>query len=431
MPIRKQDPERQDDSFLEKDKWIGDDSDSRPASPEQTQELLPRDAPIKKAVTRKSAPDSAKFNATMMGVRPNIVKKKDETLRLGSKVRPESGPQDTLVLGTPESPANADPVVSWTTGEPTYDPEVDPPATLVLGTPEPSTDATLVIGADAPSTFREKETVEIDAMSPLVTKDDQVGLLVQSESEAVLSLEAKHHAIEPAEHAAPNRIGALSRDEDDRFYLQSRKKPAARNHRPPHRNHTRLGVDNPPPLSIYLGISSAILISTWLIPNVFSERPVFPFTLIGSTHGSNLVALLTEPTCGALLLALILLPMSQRMQAGASLIVGLLALSIPLLFGSPALPLDGPTVLGAAAIDIAVAVLILVYLRVPSLGHFALLLVPGILFATAVFGVTSGRLPAAHLILFKTPLNIYASMLITGLSATTLLIMARRKKART
>jgi hypothetical protein len=367
----------------------------------------------------------------MMGVRPNIVKKKDETLRLGSKVRPESGPQDTLVLGTPESPANADPVVSWTTGEPTYDPEVGPPATLVLGTPEPSTDATLVIGADAPSTFREKETVEIDAMSPLVTKDDQVGLLVQSESEAVLSLEAKGHPVEPAEHAAPNRIGALSREEDDRFYLQSRKKPAARNHRPAHRNHTRLGVDNPPPLSIYLGISSAILISTWLIPNVFSENPVFPFTLIGSTHGSNLVALLTEPTCGALLLALILLPMSQRMQAGASLIVGLLALSIPLLFGSPALPLDGPTVLGAAAIDIAVAVLILVYLRVPSLGHFALLLVPGILFATAVFGVTSGRLPAAHLILFKTPLNIYASMLITGLSATTLLIMARRKKART
>jgi hypothetical protein len=164
---------------------------------------------------------------------------------------------------------------------------------------------------------------------------------------------------------------------------------------------------------------------------VFSENPVFPFTLIGSTHGSNLVALLTEPTCGALLLALILLPMSQRMQAGASLIVGLLALSIPLLLGSPALPLDGPTVLGAAVIDIAVAVLILVYLRVPSLGHFALLLVPGILFATAVFGVTSGRLPAAHLILFKTPLNIYASMLITGLSASNLLIMARRKKART
>jgi hypothetical protein len=95
------------------------------------------------------------------------------------------------------------------------------------------------------------------------------------------------------------------------------------------------------------------------------------------------------------------------------------------------LPLGGATVLAAALIDIAVAVLIFVFLRVPSLGHFALLLVPGILFATAVFGVTSGRLPAAHLILFKTPLNIYASMLISGLAATALLLMSRDKKART
>jgi hypothetical protein len=397
MPIRKKDTERQDDSYLEKDSWIADDSDSTSSSPHQTQELLPRDAPIKKAITRKSAPDSAKFNATMVGVRPNTVRKKDQTLRLGSKVRPDSGP----------------------------------PATLVLGTPKPSTGATLAMGTEAPSTFREKGTVEIDTMPPPVTENDQVGLLVQSESDAVFSLEAESHPVEPADHAAPNRIGALSRDDDDRFYLQSRKKPPVRDHRPAHRNHTRLGVDNAPSLSICLGISSAILISTWLIPNVFSDKPVFPFSLIGSTHGASLVALLTEPTCGALLLALILLPMSHRMQAGASFIVGLLALSIPLLLGSPALPLDGPTVLGAAVIDIAVAALIFVTLRVPALGHFALLLVPGILFATAVFGVTSERLPAAHLILFKTPLNIYASMLITGLSASALLIMARRKKART
>jgi hypothetical protein len=190
-------------------------------------------------------------------------------------------------------------------------------------------------------------------------------------------------------------------------------------------------VDSAPSLSVSLGISSAILISTWLIPNVFSGKPVFPFSLVGSTHGSDLVALLTEPTCGALLLALILLPISLRMQATASLVIGLLSLSIPLLLGSPALPLGGPTVLVAALIDITVAVLIFVFLRVPSLGHFALLLVPGVLFATAVFGVTSGRLPAAHLIIFKTPLNIYASMLISGLAAAALLYMARRNKTRT
>ena len=142
------------------------------------------------------------------------------------------------------------------------------------------------------------------------------------------------------------------------------------------------------------------------------------------------MALLTEPTCGALLLALILLPLSSRNQAVASLVVGLLSLAIPLLLGSPALPLAGSVVLVAALIDIIVAVLIFVFLRVPALGHFALLLVPGVLFATAVFGVTSGRLPAAHLIIFKTPMNIYASMLITGLSATALLFMARRNKTR-
>ncbi|MCP4197508.1 MAG: hypothetical protein GY762_10215 [Proteobacteria bacterium] len=396
MRIRKIGADRQDDSYLNKDKWIADDSDSRSSSPQKTQELLPRDAPIKKAITRKSGAGGAKFNATIMGVRPDNGTKEDQTLPLGSKMKSESGP----------------------------------PATLVLGTPKSSTDSTLVMGTEASSTSREKSPVEVNAISPLVTEDDHIELLVESESEADFPQQAGKHPVATDEHAAPNRIGALLRDEDDSFYPHSRKKPAAHSHRPPHQNHARLGVDNAPSLSICLGISSAILISTWLIPNIFSVKPVFPFTLIGSTHGSGLVALLAEPTCGALLLALILLPMSQRRQAGASLIVGLLSLSIPLLLGSPALPLDGPTVLGASLIDIAVAVLIFVYLRVPSLGHFALLLVPGVLFATAVFGVTSGRLPAAHLVLFKTPLNIYASMLISGFSATALLIMAKRTKAR-
>ena len=75
--------------------------------------------------------------------------------------------------------------------------------------------------------------------------------------------------------------------------------------------------------------------------------------------------------------------------------------------------------------------LIFVFLRVPALGHFALLLVPGVLFATSVFGVVSDRLPAAHLSLFKAPLNIYASMLIIGLAAAALIRTSRDKRAET
>ncbi|MCP4603612.1 MAG: zinc ribbon domain-containing protein [Proteobacteria bacterium] len=181
-------------------------------------------------------------------------------------------------------------------------------------------------------------------------------------------------------------------------------------------------------LSIGLGISSAILISTWFIPDVWSAVPVFPFRLISSTHGIDLIALLADPIFGALLLAMLIAPINTRIKAGVSLPIGLLALVTPLLIGAPALPFDGLIVLIIAAVNIVVAVVaILAQPGIPAIGQIILMLGPGTLFGFAIFGVITGRLPPAQLAIFKSPLQIYAAMLISAMAAASLLNLMHRE----
>ncbi len=185
---------------------------------------------------------------------------------------------------------------------------------------------------------------------------------------------------------------------------------------------TRLGAGpRTPRLSIGLGAAAAILISTWFIPNIWSANPSFAFQLIRFTQGADLIALLATPIFGALLLALLVAPLGTRSQAFIALPLSLGALAVPLLIGVPALPIEGTLALAVAAIGTGAAVLILSRAQNPTLGHIVLALVPGTLFGVAVFGVATGKLPPAQLSVFKTPLNIYAAMLIAALAAEELL----------
>ncbi len=184
---------------------------------------------------------------------------------------------------------------------------------------------------------------------------------------------------------------------------------------------TRVRLDSELNLSLWLGISSIILILTWFIPSIWGETVVLPAHLIKSAHGIDLVALLVQPTCGALLLALLIAQLRFSIQAGASLVLGLVALVVPLLIGNPALPLDGIVILVVTAVMLVAGVLFLSFVRIKAIGHVTLILVPGALLATAVFGVISGRIAFGNLEIFKGPFTLWAAMLVLAVSTTALI----------
>ncbi len=199
------------------------------------------------------------------------------------------------------------------------------------------------------------------------------------------------------------------------------------------RTSARLGMGQhtstaTPFLSIALGVSSAILISMWCIPNAWSQNPVFPFALIATTHGTKLIGLLANPVFGAVLLALLIAPLKARTRARLSLPTGILALTVPLFLGTPALALDNHITLVATLAVIGASSFIMSQSRYQALGHIVLLLVPCTLFALAVFGVATGKLPAAQLAIFKAPLNIYAAMFVTAQATVTLLTLAKKER---
>jgi hypothetical protein len=279
------------------------------------------------------------------------------------------------------------------------------------------------------------EAVDQPASEPVSTENyqlEELEIIVQPsvEIESIENPERLETELDPIEEkASPIRIGALSRNEDERF-RNNKKQQLKMAH--PRETKTRFAMEQVPipTISIFLGISAAILICTWLIPDLLTNPPVFSFNQIGSTHGMDLVVLLIEPACGAILLALLVAPFSFLTQAIGSLAVGIIALSIPLLFGDPPLPINGRIVFATAIIGVAIAFLIFIFLRIPSLGQIAIVLVPGTILATSIIGVIDGKLPSAHLAIVKAPLKLYASMLITGMSAVVIFCLIFRAHQR-
>ncbi|MCP4679168.1 MAG: hypothetical protein GY854_27480 [Deltaproteobacteria bacterium] len=295
--------------------------------------------------------------------------------------------------------------------------ELDPK--LIPTKPSPPPDQTKTYKQATPST--EKLVVESTDQ-----QEDDVQVASEAASRLATSPQIVKFEMPPPDHE-PQKRGDNDPRRPAAALTDRPKRPV-----PSSRTSARFGVGRPivkraPSLSIALGISSAILVSMWFIPNVWSQDPVFSFGLVATTHGTKLIALLAKPVFGALLLALLIAPLTTRFRAGLSLPTGILALTVPLILGVPALAIDNHITLVATLAITAASSFIISLSRYRILGHIILLLVPSALFAMAVFGVATGKLPAAQLTIFKAPLSIYASMLISAQSIATLLTLAQKE----
>lgn len=196
----------------------------------------------------------------------------------------------------------------------------------------------------------------------------------------------------------------------------------------PRRSGKKGTTDSIAGLQVALGVASAILIGMWFVPNLWIGEPVFPASRIATARGISLLGIICKPVVGVIFLALLIAPFNGRFKSSISLPVGLFSLLLAVLLPTDvsALPLDPLFTILATLTGITAMVVISEMLGFPGLGHVALVLVPLALLGITVYGIVTGQYLLGQMLGFKTPLEIYGAMLVSGVSLTTFLRTPRR-----
>jgi hypothetical protein len=139
-------------------------------------------------------------------------------------------------------------------------------------------------------------------------------------------------------------------------------------------------------------LASAFLMLSWLVPDIASADPVFPFTGLGFMQPSLIAGVLAAPVAGAMTLLALLIPASRRIAPWVGAILCTAALALSTLLGEPALPLSGGASLISTLVGCAAATALLLALatrRWPA--HLAAAVFPLGLWLFSLAGVAAGE----------------------------------------
>ncbi len=166
-------------------------------------------------------------------------------------------------------------------------------------------------------------------------------------------------------------------------------------------------------LPVAMGIASAILIITWFIPDlIIAGQITSRMSMVKTSQGGALLGLLSQPACGALLLAFVIAPLKTSLRSKLGVVFGLMALAGPLLLATLALPINGKVVLLASVLTAAAGAIAFAKLKSPLLGHLLLLVLPTVLITMSMVN----GVPIEHVASIKDPITIYAATLAVAAS---------------
>lgn len=160
-----------------------------------------------------------------------------------------------------------------------------------------------------------------------------------------------------------------------------------------------------------LWVGGLLLLSAWIVPDVWSDRLVFPISSLATSRGADLAGLVAPPIAASALMALAVLRLEDRLWAALCLGAGLAGLALPLLLGAMALPVRSGVILAAALAAAGLSARLLARRSAAWSGWIPVALVPAGLLATALAGMAAGVWPAAHLAPLKAPLAILGAEL--------------------
>lgn len=165
-----------------------------------------------------------------------------------------------------------------------------------------------------------------------------------------------------------------------------------------------------------LPVFSLILILLWFIPDFIRSPLVFPFQTVAEVRGAALLAMVTPPVAGALLLLLFAIKYPIRPLRAASSVIALLAATIIIFFGNPTLVPSPAGCATGAALMLGCAVALLVRFNSKKLFFLFSAAPPAALWAYALHGLFSGAFPPAYLLVHKLPISLFAALSACGIS---------------
>lgn len=178
-----------------------------------------------------------------------------------------------------------------------------------------------------------------------------------------------------------------------------------------------------------LTFSSLVFIFTWFVPDVWAEHPLYSHDQLSLVHGTELVALLIKPVVGSLLLAILILPVSEHARAATGALLGIITLTTFVLWSPVPLPFQSSIILAMVIFNLALAIALLVSKNYQWMNTVISMIVPIFLFGAGVAGILKGTLHAGNLTLFKAPLEIFAGIFLAA-NGTAFLFRSVRKDGR-
>ncbi len=156
-------------------------------------------------------------------------------------------------------------------------------------------------------------------------------------------------------------------------------------------------------------VASAVLLAGWGVPDLWSTGPIFAWELIGRLSPFDAAAAIAPPACGAVLLAISVLPLSDEARAAAAILCGSIALALPLLSSSPNVVVPGWLALIAAVLAASGGAWLIRVAERPRIAQALHALMPAALLIAFSARVATGEDPAGYLAGFKAPVLIWAA----------------------
>ncbi len=169
--------------------------------------------------------------------------------------------------------------------------------------------------------------------------------------------------------------------------------------------------------SFHIAAVGVLLISLWFVPDLIGRTVVWSFQSVSQIEGGPLIALLTPPLAGALLLLLFAVNGASKVFHIGAFLVGCGAAVTLLLFGRPAFFIGPYVCIAVAAVTLGIAVVARLHRRPKMYFYSAVALLPAALLGYALWGIADGRYPAAYLLPLKLPVALFAAQFVAGISA--------------
>ncbi|MFO8074233.1 MAG: hypothetical protein R6V85_20415 [Polyangia bacterium] len=161
-------------------------------------------------------------------------------------------------------------------------------------------------------------------------------------------------------------------------------------------------------------VPSVVLLASWAVPDLWSTGPIFAWELIGRLSPFDAAAAIAPPACGAVLLAISVLPLGDATRAAAAILCGAIALALPLLSGSPNVVVPGYLALVAALLAASGGAWLIGIAKRALIAHALHALLPAALLVAFFARVAIGEDPAGYLAGFKAPVLIWAATAATA-----------------